>query len=526
MQKSKIITAIVFCLPGLLALLFGIFGKAVCEDPFSLTDANIGQTVTLEMSEPLPDDEKTYLLYFENEEDCMVLRASVPDALVREFERFSLSSVPVTGILRESSAELDEESYQSIIAYYEMVTKYTPDYELTDEQRAEFREWIAPYYLEVTAVNAGWFPTLKRIAFVAGCVLLLASVIVLLSLLLRKPVWKIVLTFLIVLGVPALIVGILLFDKIKTLCSIQEEADGVYYMEYSGNYKLDELLDAGITSDAEMIEWFRKEEFYGVPVEIHTSNIGCSAFKAQTPEGDILFGRNFDYPETDTLMVYSAPKNGYASYAMADLNEIGISTRAGKCDPDSLTGRCLMLGVPYVVCDGVNEAGLGVSTLQLDIGELHQDTGKPDLYVYTAVRLLLDRCATVEEAVELLKQYDIHSHNDTRQHLFIVDTTGRSVVVEWLGEEMYVNELDACTNSVLTPGDLYGEKSDWRLPVILAGLSEHDGILTPEQAKELLAAVTQEHYTEWSCIYNLNHFSVDVYTDEHFDHAYHYGGSD
>ena len=524
MQKRKIITTIVLCLLGIMALLFGIFGKAACADPFSLTDAGIGQTVTLEMTEPLPGDENSFLLYYQSKERHIVLRAAVPDTLVREIERYSLSSgVPVTGILRESSDALDEASYQTIITFYESVAAYTEEFELTEELRNECREWIVPYYLEVTSVNAGVFPILKKMAFIAGCVLLLASVIVLLSFLTRKPIWKIVLTFLIVLGVPALLLIILLFPKIRTLCSIKAEADGVYYMEYTENYKLDEMLNANITSDKELIEWFRKAEFYGIPIEIHTSDIGCSAFKAETPEGDILFGRNFDYPETDTLMVYSAPKNGYASYAMADLNEIGISTRPGWYDPDSLVGRCLMLGAPYVVCDGINEAGLGVSTLQLDIGELHQDTGKPDLYVYTAIRLLLERCGSVDEAVELLKQYDVHSHNDTRQHLFLVDATGRSVVVEWIGEEMYVNELDACTNSVLTPGEQYGEDADWRLPAILAGLSEHDGILTKDETKELLASVSQTHYTEWSCVYDLNHFSVDVYTDEHFDHAYHYG---
>lgn len=308
-----------------MALLFGIFGKAACADPFSLTDASIGQTVTLEMSEPFPMDENNYLLYYENKESRMVLRASIPDTLVREFERYTLSSVPVTGILRESSDALDEASYQTIIAFYESVAEYTEGFELTEELRNECREWIAPYYLEVTSVNAGVFPILKNIAFIAGCVLLLASVIVLLSLLTHKPIGKIVLVFLIVLGVPALLLSILLFPKIRTLCSIKKEADGVYYMEYAENYKLDEMLNANITSDEELIEWFRKAEFYGIPIEIHTSDIGCSAFKTETPEGDILFGRNFDYPETDTLMVYSAPKNGYASYAMADLNEIGIS---------------------------------------------------------------------------------------------------------------------------------------------------------------------------------------------------------
>ena len=47
-------------------------------------------------------------------------------------------------------------------------------------------------------------------------------------------------------------------------------------------------------------------------------------------------------------------------------------------------------------------AGLCVCTLQLDIGEINQDKGKPDLYVYTAIRVLLDRCASVDEALKLL----------------------------------------------------------------------------------------------------------------------------
>ena len=91
---------------------------------------------------------------------------------------------------------------------------------------------------------------------------------------------------------------------------------------------------------------------------------------------------------------------------------------------------------------------------------------------------------------------------------------------------MYVNELDAVTNSVLTPGDDYDKGADSRLPTILADLSEHEGILTPEQAKNLLAKAAQKDYTEWSCVYNLSKFTADVYTDENFEHAYHYGKTD
>lgn len=246
-----------------------------------------------------------------------------------------------------------------------------------------------------------------------------------------------------------------------------------------------------------------------------------ATFKVNTPDGEVLVDGNFDYPETDTLMIYSAPKNGYASYSMADLEVMGIRPKHGSTDPDSLVGRFMMLAAPYVACDGVNEAGLGVSTLELEIGEIHQDTGKPSLYIYTAIRVILDRCATVDEALTLLGSYDIHSHAGVRQHLFIADRSGRSVVVEWLDDKMYVNELDAVTNSVVTPGEHYDECADWRLPVITAGLSENNGILMKEQARDLLGAV--KNNTEWSCVYDLNDFSVDLYVDEDYSKAYHYG---
>ncbi len=367
---------------------------------------------------------------------------------------------------------------------------------------------------------------LKKAALIAGGILLFAASVLLISILSKKSLGKSALICLLVPVIPAIIIGLLFFNKIRTVCTIRSDGAGMYYMEYAGEYKLDDMLNANITSVAEFSEWLRKAEFLNLPIPINTERFGCSSFKAKTPDGDVLMGRNFDYYETDTLMIYSAPKNGYASYSMADLEVFGIGVKQGKIHPDSLAGRLFMTAAPYAACDGVNEAGLGVSTLELDIGEIHQDTGKPDLYIYSAIRVLLDRCANVDEALKLLESFDIHSHAKVRQHLFIADRSGRSVVVEWFDDQMYVNEMDAVTNSVLTPGDDYDKGADSRLPTILADLSEHEGILTPEQAKNLLAKAAQKDYTEWSCVYNLSKFTADVYTDENFEHAYHYGKTD
>ena len=520
MKKRRIITAIILFTAGIAALLFGIFGKQAYPDLTALTDDSIGQTVNVLMEGPLPINESDYLISYD--EQTVEIRAAVPDALHSRFERYVEKSVPVTGTVRRCTDEMRDEAYQTLLDYCEMIASYEDSFEVTDDVRSQIRECISQYYIEVTAVNSNLFTTVMQISFIAGCTLLFFAVILLISILSGKSFWKILLIILIILAIPIIIIGIIFFNKIRTVCSIRKDGDGVYYMEYKGEYKLDDMLNAGITSDKAFSDWIQKAEFCNLPIELRTDRFGCSSFKAKTPDGDVLFGRNFDYAETDTLMIYSHPENGYASYSMADLEVLGIKPKHGYYDADTLIGRILMLAAPYAACDGVNEAGLGVSTLELSIGEIHQDTGKPDLFVYNAIRLLLDRCANVEEALDLLEKYDIHSHNNVRQHLFIADKSGRSVVVEWFDDQMYVNELDAVTNSVLTPGELYGEGADDRLPTILAGLSEHNGILTPEQARDLLAAAAQKDYTEWSCVYDLNKFTADVYVDEKFDHAYHY----
>jgi hypothetical protein len=234
-------------------------------------------------------------------------------------------------------------------------------------------------------------------------------------------------------------------------------------------------------------------------------------------------GRNFDFGETDTLMIHTKPKNGYESYALADLKVFGVGRSKGMIQPDSVPGKVIMLIAPYGVVDGINEAGLGAAVLELEIGETHMNTDKHDLCMYNAVRVLLDKCATVDEALTLLADQDIHTSTGVSYHLFIADKTGRSAVVEWLNEEMCVNELNAATNSVLTKGRYYNRGADKRLPEIRKELSGNNGILTKDQVKDLLSAVAQNN-TEWSCVYDLSDFSFDVYMDKDYMYAYHFGG--
>lgn len=183
---KKIITGIVVFVLGIGAILCGIFAKESYYDLTILTDENIGQTVTVEMYEPLPIDERNYLISFG--EQTVEIRVEIPDSLVRRFERFVEQNVPIRGIVRKCTDEMRESSFQALNDYLEMLAEFTEGFEVTDEVREQIRECICPYCIEVTEVNTGLVPTLKTVAFIAGDVLLFAALIVLISLISKKAV--------------------------------------------------------------------------------------------------------------------------------------------------------------------------------------------------------------------------------------------------------------------------------------------------------------------------------------------------
>ena len=74
--------------------------------------------------------------------------------------------------------------------------------------------------------------------------------------------------------------------------------------------------------------------------------------------------------------------------------------------PDESTKMKLAsLTAPYICLDGLNEKGVSIAVLTLDSDPVHQNTGKPAIATTLAIRLVLDRAASTEEAVELLRGY-------------------------------------------------------------------------------------------------------------------------
>ena len=519
---------------GVLLVLAGFFGGQVaglfvCDfDYRNITPEDLGREVETDImvyydNIDLPD--KTLQIVGDITGDDYKFIVLDLSALSAEEQRTYYSStvqhITIRGTLRAVDDDEFEEIAQSLYRIYDPLY-YERERSVTlDEFHRIVISPVIPYCIEVTSIRSfNWIPFIP-----IGAVIFIAALILMICLVFKLKK-RIVLP--VVYGLLILVPAILLFNHIRTILSVNKVTDGLYTMENLECTDTDGMLDSGAATVNDFLGWIFDNHLYGAPNFCADTDFGygCAAFAATSPEGDHLFGRNFDLFETDALLIHSHPDGAYESIGIADLAVFGVSENAA-INPDSLLGRSVMIMTPYVVVDGINEAGVGAGILQLDIEETHQDNGKPDLLVFCAIRAILDNCATVDEALALLDSYDIHSDLGYDYHLFITDRSGRYVVVEWLGNEMTVVEHPCCTNSVVAPGEYYNTGNpDDRLCTIEDSLGS-DRIVSESEAMAILEAVqNSDGFTEWSCVYNLDDFSVTICLDADYEQVYTFSGSE
>ena len=335
-----------------------------------------------------------------------------------------------------------------------------------------------------------------------------------------KLIKRIFCTLGVLLLVLVIVAVIMLYGPVKTVSTVEQIDDGIYKITYCHDYKLDKALKANIRTEDEFLKFISDNFFFGIPLEANQDYVACSTFLTENAEGEYIAGRNFDYSKTDLLTVYTKPDKGYASIGMVPLGALNIGIKDG-IEASSTIGKYLMLASPYMCVDGFNEKGLMVAVLDLNPPSIRQDTGKPKINTMIAVRMLLDRAANVDEALKMLEQYDFNSMSKMAQHLYIADAQGNSAVVEWIftnewgkknGFEMKITRSPICTNFWLCDGETEGQCN--RFDTLTKRLAEKP-VNTPENAMDNLEAVSVK-WTQWSCVYSLSDFSVNIVLDNNY----------
>lgn len=341
----------------------------------------------------------------------------------------------------------------------------------------------------------------------------------------RKLVLPLILAFLIAVLFAALA---LFWPVLQAAAGVERLEDGLYAMEYSGDYGLDSFLNnGGASTDLAVADFVIGRNFHGLlDLNLRESAFGCSTLAVTSPEGNALFGRNFDWGNCAALIVQTRPKDGYASISTVNMDFLNLGLNL----PEEKLVRLMSAAAPYAPMDGMNEMGLCVAVLMIeDSPAFDQDTDKPDLTTTTAVRLLLDRAATVEQATGLLEQYDLHASANMMVHFAISDAQGHSVVAEYINNELVVTQAPVVTNFYLAPGEKYGvgtAESQTRHAMLTQQITRCGGVMDMEAVRDALSSVSKHNFdspfasTEWSIVYDQAAGTAAYYHREQYDRMF------
>ena len=162
----------------------------------------------------------------------------------------------------------------------------------------------------------------------------------------------------------------------------------------------------------------------------------CSTVAFHNEDGAVYFGRNFDWSRDPCLIVRVHRRGALVTVGVLDLYYLNLDKQ--KLQNPTLVDRLPLLFAPYIVEDGMNEHGLAISGMMARESIAPYDPVKPSLINPVAKRLVLDYAKNTEEAVALLRQYNLNVLPQYQTHFMISDSGGHSVVVEFVDGETKV----------------------------------------------------------------------------------------
>ena len=323
-----------------------------------------------------------------------------------------------------------------------------------------------------------------------------------------------------VIAVICLTIAFIWGGEIRSLNSVESVGGNeyLYTMEYKAGYDLDDLISRDIDSNAKLLEYVIGRVGKGIPIKMKSSQVSdengemqtmnCTSFQAAHSDGGgFWYGRNYDFYKNPTMVTISRPKNGYASISVSDMSHFGYGLDKV---PTKFLARVNCLASIYAPVDGINEKGLCTSIMALPRQAAQQESGKHKVGTTVIMRLWLDKCATVQEALDLAASLDIRHDAavGSGYHYMVADAGGDCAVLEFDKEDgwksMVVRKAGGA-NYMLVTNHLLSEKfyttvpdiavgnphskSWWRYETAGAYLAERQGVLSFEEAQECLAMV-------------------------------------
>ncbi len=169
----------------------------------------------------------------------------------------------------------------------------------------------------------------------------------------------------------------------------------------------------------------------------------CSCLIKPLKDGTVLFGRNMDLPVSFyPAYIFRTKGNGKDTYDTVNISYITPNRETfDQIAETSSVAERMYMAAPFLATDVMNSRGL---VLEQNIrSHCHEaacsgtnPSSKDRICESLLLRLIGDHCATVEEALEFVKKYNIYSSfsqaTDWHCAIAMMDSTGRYGVMEFV----------------------------------------------------------------------------------------------
>ncbi len=345
-------------------------------------------------------------------------------------------------------------------------------------------------------------------------------------------------------------------DQKAMVSTLKNMADGhLYSLKYSADYLIDEIMESGGVSSSVQLLGKVIPRLTTIPLSKSGDSMdyGCSAFCVKSPEGDVLVGRNFDYRfvSSSNMLVHNVTKGVKESICISALPFLDKDVYVAGALSDGKTDLSVPVTASIYCClDGMNDAGLfiGVLSLRGTGGAVQHDKSKSDIVPTLAIRLALDGCTSVDEAVDVFRTHNFFAdgnNSDSNYHFLIADASGKRVVVEYYrpGEvpplsdpaakdwTMNLIDTDHVTNFYLSNGWQGVGGGRERYDKLHETLEKKNRIMTEDECMSLLDDVHTDlnseggditSNTQWSVVYNLTKKTATICVDKNYKQKLHY----
>ena len=131
-------------------------------------------------------------------------------------------------------------------------------------------------------------------------------------------------------------IGQIIKAEKEAINSIKKLGDDLFFLEWTGDYGLDDFLAEGGAKDNEELaeylgeafekgKWTSPKNQEDSKIKITVPEYACSSIAAKTENGHAIFGRNYDWAKDSTIMiVHTKPDNGYESVSTSSMEFFGV----------------------------------------------------------------------------------------------------------------------------------------------------------------------------------------------------------